>query len=136
MICSKLEYINLNNLELADIDFKDVILVGSSFINTTFINCKFKGVNFTNCDLTNTTFINCNLSFCIGNNKEIKTLQLGDCIVTYYRNIFYINHSTYTLDEIKSYSDIDFIQQSDGIMIEWWRLNKKIIIELMERELK
>ncbi len=75
------------------------------------------------------------LRYCIGNGKEIKSLQIGTYLISYTKDILNIGCQSYILDEWKEFSDEEIKVMDDGAL-EWWKLNKHIIIELAEREIK
>ena len=106
------------NLKGANLSYADL-----SYANLSYAN--LRGAN-----------LNCaDLRYCIGNGKEIKSLQIGTYLISYTKDILNIGCQSYTLDEWKAFSD-EKIKIMDGGALKWWKLNKHIIIELAEREIK
>jgi len=111
---------------------------GGKKANLRYANLRytdFKGVNLTGADLTGADLTGANLRYCIGNGKEIKSLQIGTYLISYTKDILNIGCQSYTLDEWKAFSDEEIKVMDDGAL-EWWKLNKHIIFKLAEREIK
>ena len=110
----------LRNTDLRDVDLRDADL---------------RDVDLRDVDLRDVDLRDVDLRDCIGNNKEIKSLQIGTYLISYTKNILNIGCKSHTLDEWKVFTD-DEISKMDEYALEWWKLNKDIVIELVEREIK
>lgn len=73
--------------------------------------------------------------YCTGNNREIKSLQLGTYLVSYTKDILNIGCKSYTLDKWKKFTNEE-INRMDHKALTWWKLNKDLIIKLVEMEIK
>ena len=73
-----------------------------------------------------------NLRGAIGNNKEMKTLQLGTYIVTIYKEIIQIGCQNHSISEWENFDD-NYIKRMDTDALEWWRENKDIVLTLAKR---
>jgi len=116
------------NLSYADLSYAD--LRGANLIDADLSYANLSYANLRGANL------NCaDLRYCIGNGKEIKSLQIGTYLISYTKDILNIGCQSYTLDEWKAFSDEEIKVMDDGAL-EWWKLNKHIIIELAERKIK
>ena len=106
-------------LDLSDADLSDANL---------------RYANLRGADLSDTNLSGANLRFSIGNNKEIKSLQIGEYLISYHKNILNIGCKRYTLLEWESFTNIE-IDNMDTKALDWWNLNKHIIFELVKREI-
>lgn len=84
-------------------------------------------------DLRSADLRGAELNNCVGNNKEIKNIMLGTYIVTYTKDIICIGCKTHTLEEWEAFTD-EQINEMDSDALEWWKLNKHIVLELARRE--
>ena len=116
---------NLRGADLRGADLRDANLMGVNLMDVNLMDVNLMGANLMGADL----------NYCIGNGKEIKSLQIGTYLISYTKDILNIGCQSYTLDEWKAFSD-EKIKIMDGGALKWWKLNKHIIIELAEREIK
>ena len=123
--CANLRCANLRGANLRGADLR-----GANLRDAHLSDTDLRGANLSNVNLRGT-----NLRYCIGNNKEIKSLQIGEYLISYYKNILNIGCQSYTLLEWESFTDIE-IDNMDTNALEWWNLNKHIIFELVKREIK
>jgi len=121
---------NLRGANLNGADLRGANLNGA---NLNGANLRGAYLNYTN--LKDAYLNYTNLRYCIGNGKEIKSLQIGTYLISYTKDILNIGCQSYTLAEWKAFSDEEIKVMDDGAL-EWWKLNKHIIIELAEREIK
>ena len=101
--------------------------------NADLSNADLRYANLRGANLRGANLRGANLRYCVGNGKEIKSLQIGTYLISYTKDILNIGCQSHTLDEWKSFTD-DEISEMDSDVLEWWKLNKYIVIELAERE--
>ena len=114
-------------LDLSFTDLSNADLRGATLRNATLRNADLSFTDLRNADLSNA-----NLRDCIGNDKEIKSFQFGTYIVAIYENIINIGCKTHTLEEWKAFTDEEIYKMDSGAL-DWWKLNKDIVIQLAER---
>ncbi len=110
-------------------DLSDVDLSGA---NLSFANLRH--VNLKGADLTNTNLRGIIFNYCTGNNKEIKSLQIGTYLISYHKDILNIGCKTHTLKEWENFTDGE-IAKMDEDALNWWKLNKDIVLTLVRREI-
>ena len=85
---------DFSNCNCYQIDFTNSDLDGAIFYHANLEGAKFNKANLASCD-----FYMANMKDVTGNNKEIKTFQLGKYIVNLIGDIININGTGYSYDE-------------------------------------
>ncbi len=75
-----------------------------------------------------------NFRYCTGNNKEVKSLQLGTYLVSYTKDILNIGCQSHRHSSWKSFNTYDILNMDRETALDWWNLNKHIIFDLIDRE--
>ena len=91
------------------------------------ISADLIGVN-----LRHTNLIGADLRYCVGNNKEIKSLQLGTYDVAFTKNILCVGCQSHTLKEWKAFTDEE-IAKIDDNALEWWKKWKDTLITIIKK---
>ena len=145
---------NLSDANLSDADLSDADLSDADLSDANLRSANLRGANLSDANLSDANLSDANLGganlrganlggthlrgadliYCIGNNKEIKSLQIGEYLISYHKNILNIGCQSYTLLEWESFTDIE-INNMDTNALDWWNLNKHIIFELVKREI-
>ena len=130
-------------LDLSDANLSDANLRGANlnYANLIYANLSYadlsdadlRGANLIGANLRGANLIGANLSYCIGNNVEIKSLQIGTYLISYYKNILNIGCQSHTIEQWEAFTD-EAINSMDYGALEWWKLNKDIVITLAKRE--
>ena len=113
---------DLRGANLSDADLSDADLRGANLRGADLSDADLRGANLRGADLRGAT----------GNNKEMKTLQLGTYIVTMYKERIQIGCQSHTITEWESFDD-NTISNMDTKALEWWRENKDIVLTLAKR---
>ena len=121
-------------LDLGGANLSDANLRSANLRSANLIGANLSDANLSDANLGGTHLRGADLRYCIGNNKEIKSLQIGEYLISYYKNILNIGCQSYTLLEWKSFTDIE-IDNMDTNALDWWNLNKHIIFKLVKREI-
>ena len=129
---------NLRGANLEDAD-----LVGADLVGVTLRGANLRGANLEDANLEDANLAGANLEganledadfkYCIGNNNEVKSLQIGTYLVSYHNNILNIGCQSHTLEKWESFTNEE-ISTMEGGALEWWELNKDIILTLVRRE--
>lgn len=90
-----------------------------------------RGANLSDADLRRADLRGANLRGAIGNNKEIKTIQLGTWTVVLTKYVMAIGCQQHSIEQWFSFTD-DEIKRMDIKAIEWWNKNKQIIKMIVE----
>ena len=92
------------------------------------------GADLRNADLSGADLSGADLRNCIGNNIEIKSLQLGTYLVSYTKEILSIGCQSNKHSDWRTFSDSIILDMEGQKALDWWNLNKHIIFELIDRE--
>ena len=125
---------NLRSANLRGANLSDANLRSANLRGANLRGANLSDANLSDANLGGTHLRGADLRYCIGNNKEIKSLQIGEYLISYYKNILNIGCQSYTLLEWKSFTDIE-IDNMDTNALDWWNLNKHIIFKLVKREI-
>ena len=98
---------------------------------TSLSNSNLSYSNLSNSDLRGS-----NLRNIIGNGKEVKSLQIGTYMVSYHKDILNIGCQSHTLDRWISFTDEEIDAMDKGTSLDWWKLNKDILVTLVKREIQ
>ena len=91
--------------------------------------------DLSNSNLSNSDLRGSNLSNIIGNGKEVKSLQIGIYLVSYHKDILNIGCQSHTLDKWIAFTDEEIDAMDKGTSLDWWKLNKDILVTLVKREI-
>ena len=89
------------------------------------------GANFSDAYLDGVDFDGANLQGCIGNMRELKTIQVERYCVSYTSEIIQIGCENHTIEEWRSFSD-DEIAGMDIGALEWWRKWRSWLFKTIE----
>jgi hypothetical protein len=102
---------NLRNANLCDVDLRYVDL---------------RSANLRNANLQGT-----NLRYAIGNGVNIKSLQITPYDISYTDKMLQIGCKSYSIDKWWKFDDAA-ISVMDKSALEWWRIWKPILIQIIE----
>ena len=141
---ANLKYANLSGTTLSGANLIGANLIGANLsganlsgANLSGANLKYadlSGANLSDANLSGANLIGANLKYCIGNNREIKSLQLGTYLISYTKDILNIGCQSYSHSEWITFSDTRILEMDEQKALDWWNLNKAIIFELIGRE--
>ena len=127
--CANLRCAYLSDANLSDANLSDANLSGAD------LRCaNLRGAYLSDANLSDANLSGADLRYCIGNNKEIKSIHIGVYLISYTKNILNIGCQSHTLLEWENFTDIE-IDIMDSNALNWWTLNKYIILELVKREM-
>ena len=111
------------------------IRAGLSKANLSNANLSYtdlRGADLSYTDLRGTNLSNVDLRCAVGNNKEIKSLQIGTYLISYTAVVLNIGCESHSIKKWACFSD-ERIASMDEEALEFWNLNKHIILELCNR---
>ena len=112
---------NLEGAYLSRANLGGANLGGADLSRANLGGAYLSRANLRGADLWNTT----------GNNKEIKTIQLGTYIINITKHIVYIGCEGHTWEEWLSFNDARIVDM-DSNALEWWSINKTRLVIIME----
>jgi hypothetical protein len=121
----------LSGADLSDADLSGAVLSGADLSDAYLRGADLRRVNLSDADLRRVNLSGADLWDCIGNGKEIKTVQTSAYTVTYTKDVMQIGCKHYTWEEWCSFDD-NTIQQMDNQALEWWKVWKPILLLVME----
>ena len=138
---SNLSYSNLRGSDLRGVDLRgsDLRGVDLSYSNLSNSDLSYSDLSYSdlsNSDLSYSDLSNSNLRGVIGNGIEIKSLQIGTYLVSYHKDILNIGCQTHTLDKWINFTDEEIYAMDIGKSLDWWKLNKDILVTLVKREIQ
>jgi len=128
-----LRYANFSHVNLTGADLNGTNLIGANFSRVNLKDAYLNHVNLTGANLSGAHFGNNKLNKCIGNGKEIKTIQTNRYWVVYTKDIMQIGCENHTIDKWFQFSD-DRISKMDDDALEWWEVWKPILKQIIEEE--
>jgi len=112
---------DLNSADLRRADLKDANLTGADLRYADFRFADLKGANLSGANLNN----------CIGNRKEIKTIQTSKYWIVYTKDVMQIGCENHTIDKWFQFSD-DRISKMGDDALEWWKVWKPILKKIIK----
>ena len=123
-----LRWADLSGAYLSEADLSGANLSGADLSGADLSGANLRWANLSGADLSGA-----NLRYITGNNNEVKSLQIGKYLISYHKDVLNIGCQSYTLKEWADFTD-DKIRDMDTSALEWWNMNKHILIELVSRE--
>ena len=123
-------------LEVEGADLFGADLKGANLKGANLKGADLKGADLSCAYLKGANLKGADLRWCIGNNKEVKSLQIGVYQISYYKDILNIGCQSHKLKDWKNFSDNDIYTMEGDKALDWWKLNKDIVIQLVEREVQ
>ena len=133
---SDLSYSNLSYSALVGSDLRGSNLRGSNLSYSDLRGSNLRGSDLRGSDLSYSDLRSSDLRGVIGNGMEIKSLQIGTYMVSYHKDILNIGCQSYTLDKWINFTDEEIDVMDRGISLDWWKLNKDILVTLVKREIQ
>ena len=126
---ANLRYANLSNANLSGANLSNANLSGA---NLRYANLRY--ANLSGADLSGANLRYADLRYCIGNGREIKSLQIGTYLISYTKDILNIGCQSHKHTDWRTFSDSIILDMDEQKALDWWNLNKHIIFELIDRE--
>jgi hypothetical protein len=130
---ANLTYANLTdtNLNYANLAYANLTRANLTRANLTRAN--LYRANLTGADLTRANLTRANLMDIIGNNKEIKSLQLFDEYgIAYTKDRLQIGCKNHSFQEWWNFSDKEILAMDGKKALSFWKKNKEMIKNIVE----
>ena len=108
--CANLRNANLRNADLRNANLRNANLSDANLLNANLRNANLSGANM----------------LCIGNMRNIKTIQADRWAVGYTHDTMQIGCQRHMIAEWFEFSDEDIASMDDGAL-DWWRVWKPIL---------
>ncbi len=121
------------NLSYADLTYANLTYADLSYADLTYANLTYADLSYADLTYANLTYADlsyANLRGAIGNNKEVKTLQLGKYDITILVGIkIDIGCQNHTITKWANFTDEEISKMDDGAL-EWWKEWKEVILKV------
>jgi hypothetical protein len=134
---------NLISADLRRADLKDANLTGADFTGADLRYADLRRVNLEGADLRYADFrfadlkganlSGANFSNCIGNRKEIKTIQTSKYWIVYTKDVMQIGCENHAIEKWFNFTDLDIEVMAEDAL-EWWEVWKPILKQIIEVE--
>ena len=128
-----LRWANLREADLSRADLREADLTCAYLSGANLSRADLREADLTCAYLSGANLRRADLRYITGNNNEVKSLQIGKYLISYHKDVLNIGCQSYTLKEWADFTD-DKIRDMDTSALEWWNMNKHILIELVSRE--
>ena len=130
LIGADFSYAYLSNANLRGADLRSANLRGADLIGADLSYADLRGANLIGADLIGADLRDADLRDATGNNKEIKTLQLGKYFVNVIAGIqVHISCQCHTVEQWEKFTDKEIEVMDDGAL-EWWKEWKEVILKV------
>jgi len=123
---------DLGNANLEGADLYEADLSYANLRNANLSKADLIGANLSRADLTGADLKGTGLWGCIGNNKEIKTLQLGKYVVNICGENMQIGCKNFSIATWYNLSDVGIAKLDIGHSLSWWKQYKDILKQIIE----
>ena len=128
-----------NGLEIMEVFFWVADLGGANLRGANLEGADLQGADLRSADLRGANLQGANLqgadfNYCIGNMREIKSLQLDTWMISFSKDILNIGCETHTIDEWFNFTDKEIDSMGNNALSWWlkWKDYIKLTIELSQ----
>ena len=118
---------NLEGANLYKASLEGANLYQANLCKANLCKANLEGANLEWANLEGANLKGANLKYCIGNNKEIKTLQLGTYRVALTKDVMAIGCQQHSIEQWMSFTDEKIEIMHANKSLPWWRENKPIL---------
>jgi hypothetical protein len=126
---------NLSDATLSGADLSDAYLYGASLSRATLSGANLSGANLYGANLSRATLSRADLSganlLCLGNMKEIKTIQIETYKIAYTKNTLQIGCKRFTIKDWKKFTNEEISKMHPGAL-KFWKKFKPVIMNLIK----
>ena len=120
LIGANLRTANLRTADLRWANLRQVNLIGANLIGTNLEGAYLGGADLGGANLYEANLGGANLRYCIGNSKQIKTIQTETYYITYTDKVMAIGCKQHTIEEWFNFDDETIDKMNKGTSLEWW----------------
>ncbi len=111
---------NLNSANLWDANLSGANLSGANLRDANLRDANLSGANLSGANLRDAKLDGADLRYCLGNNCNIFTLQLGAYQVTFTSSVMAIGCQQYSIVEWFKFTDKDIYKMDRDAATLWW----------------
>ena len=112
-------------------DFRWADFSEANFSEANFIEADFRGADFSEANFREADFRGDSYQYCIGNMREIKSMQLDTYLIVFNKHFLAIGCQQHSIEKWKNFTD-DEIENLDNGALEWWNKWKDFIFKAIE----
>ena len=120
LIGANLRTANLRTADLRWANLRQVNLIGANLIGTNLEGAYLGGADLGGANLYEANLEGADLRYCIGNSKQIKTIQTETYYITYTDKVMAIGCKQHTIEEWFNFDDETIDKMNKGTSLEWW----------------
>ena len=124
-------YASFSDADFSDADFRGANFRGASFRGASFSYADFRGANFIDADFRGANFKRASYQYCIGNMKELKSMQLDTYLIVFNKHFLAIGCQQHSIEKWKKFTDEE-IENLDYYALEWWNKWRDFIFKAIE----
>jgi len=132
---ANLEGANLIEANLEGANLIEANLIGADLRGADLIGADLRRADLRRADLIWADLEEANLSYCIGNSREIKTIQTDTYHICYTKDVMAIGRKQYTIKEWFDFDDTTIGSMDKGKSLKWWLKNKETLRLITNGEL-
>ena len=129
-----LEGANLIGADLEGANFRWANFEGANFRGAFLTEANFEGANLRGTNFEGTFLRGVNLRDCIGNNREIKTLQLGTYITVFTKDMIFVGCQKMLIKDLDSITRDMLLEVGEQKAVSWWHKYGDIIKSIIKLE--
>ena len=110
----------LRGSDLRGSDLRGAYLGGADLGGANLYEADLRGADLRGAYLGGANLGGANLRYCIGNSKQIKTIQTETYYITYTDKVMAIGCKQHTIEEWFNFDDETIDKMNKGTSLEWW----------------
>ena len=130
-----LRRVNLEGADLGRVNLEGANLISADLRRVNLEGADLRYANLRFADLKGANLSGANLNNCIGNRKEIKTIQTSKYWIVYTKDVMQIGCENHAIEKWFNFTDLDIEVMAEDAL-EWWKLWKPILKKIIKAENK
>lgn len=135
LICADLRRVNLIGADLRGANLMCADLISADLISANLEGADLRYADLRFADLKGANLSGANFNNCIGNGKEIKSIQTSKYWIVYTKDVMQIGCENYAIEKWFNFTDLDIEVMAEDAL-EWWKLWKPILKKIIKAENK
>ena len=122
----------LGGADLRGVNLREADLRWTDLYGANLEGAYLEGANLEGANLYEANLEGADLRYCIGNSKQIKTIQTETYYITYTDKVMAIGCKQHTIEEWFNFDDETIDKMNKGTSLEWWAKWKPVLKTIME----
>jgi hypothetical protein len=123
--------VKLNFADISNTDLSDADLIGADLEGANLEYASLAGANLGGTDLSDADLSYADIRWCIGNAREIRSMQLDRYMIAFTKDQLAIGCKQYPINKWRSFTDREICEMDNG-GIAWWSKWKEHILKTIE----